>query len=64
MQPFSHEAWRGRMRTCNGVGSGGMSAEQVAAYDADLAALLAREFPEEPVHVAHRVWAMVLQRRD
>jgi len=64
MQPFSHEAWRGRMRTCNGVGSGGMSEKQVAAYDADLAALLAREYPEEPVHVAHRVWAVVLQRRD
>lgn len=64
MQPFSHEAWRGRMRTCNGVGSGGMTDDQVVAYDAALADLLAREFPEEPVHVLHRVWAVVLRRRD
>lgn len=64
MQPFSHEAWRGRMRTCNGVGSGGMTEDQVVAYDADLAELLASEFPKQPVHVLHRVWTVVLQRRD
>jgi len=63
LQPFSHEAWRGRMRTCNGVGSGGMTEDQVRAYDAALAELLARECPEEPFHVLHRVWAVVLQRR-
>ena len=64
LQPFGHEAWRGRMRTGNGVGSGGMTEDQVTACDADLAELLAREFPEEPVHVLHRVWAVVLGRRD
>jgi hypothetical protein len=29
LQPFSHRAWVGRMRTCNGVGSGKLSEEQV-----------------------------------
>lgn len=38
--------------------------DQVAADDADLAELLARAFAEEPVHVLHRVWTVVVQRRD
>ena len=53
--PFSHVGWRGRIRTCNGVGSA-MSAEQVDRFDAELAALLAREFPGE-LCVPHRVFA-------
>jgi len=52
---FTHEAWRGRIRTCNGVGSA-LDAGQVARFDADLADLLAREFPGEIV-VPHRVFA-------
>lgn len=62
-QPFSHTAWRGRMRTCNGVGSGGMSEDGVQRYDADLARLLKTQFSEEPVSVVHRVWAVVCRRR-
>ncbi len=53
--PFSHEAWRGRIRTCNGVGSA-LNAEQVEAFDAGLASLLAGEFPGE-LHVPHRIFA-------
>lgn len=54
--PFTHEAWRGRMRSSNGVGAS-MSPDQVAAFDADLARLLAERFPE-PLVVPHRVWAI------
>ena len=61
-QPFTHESWRGRMRTCNGVGSGGMSDEQVTAFDAALAKLLVAEFPDEPLLVDHRVWAVVVRK--
>ncbi len=61
-QPFTHEGWRGRMRTCNGVGSGTLTDAQVAAFDADLAALLAREFPREPLLIEHRVWAVVARK--
>jgi len=50
------------MRTCNGVGSGGMDERTVQAYDADLAQRLADEYPSEPVHVEHRIWAVVLRR--
>jgi SAM-dependent methyltransferase len=54
VQVFTHEAWRGRMRTCNGVGAS-LPAEKVAAFDAELAGVLAREFSEE-LRVEHRVW--------
>ncbi|HJP78777.1 MAG TPA: class I SAM-dependent methyltransferase [Pseudonocardiaceae bacterium] len=54
--PFTHEAWRGRMRSSNGVGAS-MSPDQVAAFDAELARLLAERFPE-PLFVPHRVWAI------
>ena len=53
--PFSHEAWRGRIRTCNGVGSA-LDAEQVELFDAELADLLESEFPGE-LEVPHRVFA-------
>lgn len=53
--PFSHEAWRGRMRTCNGVGSA-LPADQVERFDAELAELLEAEFPGE-LSVPHRVFA-------
>jgi SAM-dependent methyltransferase len=59
LQTFSHESWRGRIRTCNGVGSGAMAPQQVAAFDAELAALLRERYPQEPLLVWHRVWAVV-----
>ncbi len=59
---FSHERWRGRMRTCNGVGSGPMSDEEVRAFDAELAALLRRSHPREPLRVWHRVRAVAARR--
>ncbi len=52
---FDHEAWRGRIRTCNGVGAA-LTDEQVDAFDADLARLLATEFPGDLL-VPHRVFA-------
>jgi SAM-dependent methyltransferase len=62
IRPFTHASWRGRMRTCNGVGSGVMTDEQVAAFDAALAELLRREFPDEPLLIEHRVWAVVVRK--
>ncbi|MCH7901685.1 MAG: methyltransferase domain-containing protein [Acidobacteria bacterium] len=53
--PFSHVGWRGRIRTCNGVGSA-LSTEKVERFDAELAELLAREFPGK-LWVPHRVFA-------
>lgn len=53
---FSHEAWRGRIRTCNGVGSA-LTEDQVQRFDTELAQLLDREFPEL-LQVPHRVFAV------
>lgn len=61
-EPFTHEGWRGRMRTCNGVGSGVLSDEQVIEFDRRLAELLQSMHPAEPVMIPHRVWCIVLRR--
>ena len=58
---YGHEAWRGRIRASAGVG-GSLPPEAVAAFDEDLAALLAADFPEDPLQVPHRVWAMVAMK--
>lgn len=55
---FTHEQWRGRMRSSNGVG-GSLAADEVAAFDADLAMLLRERFPDEPLSVPHRIWGIV-----
>lgn len=55
---YTHEAWRGRMRTCSGVGAS-LPAQAVAVFDNDLARLLAEQYPEEPLAVPHRMWALV-----
>ncbi len=57
--PMSHEAWRGRIRACNGVLT--MPADQGAAFDTELAALLAREC-REPLAVPHRIFAVVAEK--
>jgi SAM-dependent methyltransferase len=56
--PFTHEQWRGRMRTCNGIGAS-LPDETVAEFDRALARLLAEQFPDEPLLVRHRSWALV-----
>jgi SAM-dependent methyltransferase len=61
-QPFTHRGWRGRVRTCNGVGSGPLTPDQVRAFDEELAALLAIRFRVEPMPVRHRVWAVVVRK--
>jgi SAM-dependent methyltransferase len=60
---FDHEAvypradWRGRIRASAGVG-GAMDGAAVARFDTELAALLDARFPEEPLRVPHRVFAI------
>ncbi len=63
-QPFTHAGWRGRIRTCNGVGSGVLTDEQVAAFDRELAELLQSEFPQPTLLVQHRVWATICRRLE
>lgn len=58
--PFTHESWRGRIRACNGVLT--LPAEKIAAFDADLARLLADRFPE-PLAIEHRVFGICAEAR-
>ena len=60
-EEFSHVGWRGRMRTSNGVGSGGLSPAEVSRFDDDLGRLLRRKYPD-PMVVPHRVWCVVARR--
>ncbi len=55
--PYTHEAWRGRIRASAGIGAL-LAPEKVAAFDAAHAALLARQFPGDPLAVPHRCWAV------
>jgi SAM-dependent methyltransferase len=55
---YRHDSWRGRIRASAGVAAS-LPADAVAAFDAELAALLERDFPTEPLEVPHRVWALV-----
>jgi len=56
--PYSHEAWRGRIRASAGVAAS-LPPDAVAAFDAELSELLHRDFPTAELAVPHRVWALV-----
>lgn len=61
-QTFTHAGWRGRMRTCNGVGSGRLTDDEVQRFDDELAELLRCRYPSEPLVIPHRVWAVVARK--
>jgi SAM-dependent methyltransferase len=63
LQPYSHEAWRGRIRASAGIAAS-LDAREVARFDEELRAMLARRFPERrppraPMLVQHRVFAII-----
>ena len=60
-ETFSHARWRGRIRTCNGVGSGGLAPDEVVRFDEALGRLLSSTYPD-PVLVPHRVWCVVARK--
>ncbi|MEV4382304.1 hypothetical protein [Streptosporangium sp. NPDC049644] len=62
VHPYTHQAWRGRMRTC-GVGAS-LTDTEVAAFDADPARPLRELLPEEPRTVPSRISAFVARRRN
>ena len=53
---YSHAAWRGRIRASAGIGAS-LSADAVAAFDTEHAAMLQRDFPADPLAVPHRIVA-------
>ena len=56
--PYSHQAWRGRIRASAGVGAS-LSPDAVERFDEALAELLAERFPEDPLAVLHRCFALI-----
>jgi len=60
-EPYTAEAWRGRIRASAGVG-GSLPPEKVAAFDRDLAAMMAQDFPGERLLMPHRCWGLVCRR--
>jgi SAM-dependent methyltransferase len=57
-QPYSHEAWQGRIRASAGVAAT-LDAAAVERFDTEHAALIAQRFPEEPLRAPHRVFALI-----
>lgn len=52
---YTHEAWRGRIRASAGIGAS-LSQEAVEAFDRRHAEMLARDFPDDPLVIPHRVF--------
>ena len=55
--PYSHEAWVGRVRASAPV-AGTLDGDGVRACSEELATTLAERFPENPLTIPHRVWAV------
>jgi SAM-dependent methyltransferase len=59
--PYTHESWRGRIRANARVGAS-LPASAVARFDTTFAALLAERFPQEPLSIPHRIFALMATR--
>ncbi len=59
--PDTHESWRGRVRASAKVG-GSLPKDKVALFDEAFARLLATRFPQAPLAIPHRVFAVFATR--
>jgi len=59
--PYSHDAWRGRIRASAGVGAS-LSPDAVLAFDTDHAALLTASYPDAVLQVPHRVFCALARK--
>jgi len=55
--PYSHEAWVGRVRASGPI-AGTLDEAGVEACSQELVAMLTERFPEDPLTIPHRVWAV------
>jgi SAM-dependent methyltransferase len=55
--PYSHEGWVGRVRASAAIAAT-LDSDGVRAFSEELAAALAEDFPENPLTIPHRVWAV------
>lgn len=61
--PYTHEAWRGRIRASAGVAAS-LGPAQVQSFDEDLERLLQDRYPEDPLQIPHRVFAVVCRKPE
>jgi SAM-dependent methyltransferase len=54
---YSHEGWLGRIRASTGVGAS-LPPDAVERFDLAHRELLARDFPDDPLQIPHRVFAV------
>ncbi|MEC3883395.1 class I SAM-dependent methyltransferase [Halobacillus sp. HZG1] len=58
---FTHDEWRGRMRTSTEIG-GSLSKEEVAQFDRELDNLLKGNFSVQMLEVPHRMFSIVCEK--
>jgi SAM-dependent methyltransferase len=58
---YTHERWRGRVRASAKVG-GSLPRDKVARFDETFAKLLSERFPQDPLSIPHRVFALFATR--
>jgi SAM-dependent methyltransferase len=56
--PYSHIDWRGRIRATGAIGAY-LPPDRVRQFDQDLEHLLTTKFPEEPLKIHHRMFALI-----
>ena len=61
--PYTHAGWRGRIRASAGI-RGALSAAAVDAFDQRLGQRLAQRFPDDPMGIPHRVFAVTGVKGD
>jgi SAM-dependent methyltransferase len=55
---YTHASWRGRIRACSGIGAS-LPQARVAGFDERFARALSERHTDEPLHVLHRVFALL-----
>lgn len=60
---YTAEAWRGRIRASAGIAAS-LPPERVAQFDRELRDLLQSGYPDDPLAVPHRVWAVIGCKRS
>lgn len=55
---YSPDNWRGRIRASSAVAAS-LAPEQVKKFDEEHQKILERDFPENPLHIPHRVFALI-----
>ena len=61
--PYTHESWRGRIRASAGIGAI-LAEDKVREFDLRLTDLLQKDYPDDPLEIPHRVFAVLGRAPD